>query len=221
MDTQKVSTTKLLQRIERELNAFVHPGRRKVYAQWLAEQCDALKVKALRMDGQQVEAGDETPRGEGVPTPPTDGNANQSNASRSNPQSQSRVGTMILEMAGTKDPQMPEISTLNASGTVGGQIDAAETQTLNSGQTIQFPAKLDASVPVQDFGPTQKGPWPLTAVVNVFAACVNPRFLRCRLEDGREVTMEVRRGCKYRRQQPVKCRRVSTEMAGTPIYAPC
>ncbi len=64
------------------------------------------------------------------------------------------------------------------------------------------------------------GPWPAVAIITVFGNCVNPRLLRAKLEDGRDVTFEIRRGCKYRRGQPVKCRRVSAEMAGNPMYAP-
>lgn len=78
-----------------------------------------------------------------------------------------------------------------------------------------------AEVPAPAVVPTSPLIWPEKATVSIFAACINPRLLKAKLEDGRDVTFEVRRGCKYRRGQPVKCRRVSTENAGNPMYAPC
>jgi hypothetical protein len=63
------------------------------------------------------------------------------------------------------------------------------------------------------------GPWPESAHVSIFGKLLNPRFLRAKLDDGREVAFEIRRGCKYRRGQPVKCRRVNDEMAQKAIYS--
>lgn len=240
MNTPKTTTTKLLRRIDAELDSFVHPSNRVRYARWLRDELNAMQAKLLPIASagaaDEMSGNGASPGGAGVAADPAGSKSDwlqppdKKMQCSEEPQQEPGETESRYEAMGADGKMHPLTETTWARSVFFDQAKAKEIRKdgeihVDEHGTRVFVPNLESgnqyntSLRIAPPEPKEPPRWPDVALVYVLGPVPNPSMFAAELEDGRRVSLlKAHSRVEYKKRQAVLSRWSTRGTVGNPIY---